>query len=96
MFLKPANSNLENGIEKFKMSPEKIHIERKLETGKEINLFERYQNNTTIGAGYLTQKKIIQNCISKRPAFFNLKKCIFWALLSGQGPGFFSGGVWMI
>ena len=36
MFLKPANSDMENGFKKnSKMSPEKIHIQRKLETGKD-------------------------------------------------------------
>ena len=35
MFLKPANSDMENGIKKSNMSHEKkSHIKRKLETGK--------------------------------------------------------------
>ena len=33
-FLKPANSDMENGIQFFLMSPENNHIQRKLETGK--------------------------------------------------------------
>ena len=33
MFLKPANSDTENGIKK-KMSPEKNHVQRKLENWK--------------------------------------------------------------
>ena len=36
MFLKPANSETENAIEKeSKMSPEKNHVQRKLKTGKD-------------------------------------------------------------
>ena len=31
MFLKPANSDTENGIKKSKKSPEKNHVQRKLE-----------------------------------------------------------------
>ena len=39
MFLKPVNSDMENGfLKKSKMLPEKIDIQRKLETGKDIFL----------------------------------------------------------
>ena len=34
MFLKPANSDMENGFKKFKNVPSKNHKQRKLETGK--------------------------------------------------------------
>ena len=34
MFLKPANSDTENGIKKKKMLPEKNHVQRKLENWK--------------------------------------------------------------
>ena len=51
MFLKPENSDMENGfLKNSKMSPEKNHIQRKLEK----TLFERHQNNTAIGVDYLT------------------------------------------
>ena len=55
MFLKPANSNMENGFKKkyTKRAPIKIHIQRKLETGKDT--FERqYIYNTAMGVDYLT------------------------------------------
>ena len=45
MFLKPANSDMENGIKK--MSFDKNHVQRKLENGKIKN--EMYQNYTVIG-----------------------------------------------
>ena len=46
MFLKPANSDTDYGIEKkIEMSPEKNHLKRKFENSKN----EMYQNNTAIG-----------------------------------------------
>ena len=48
MFLKPANSDTENGIlKKLKMSPEKIMYSGNSKTGKVKN--KLYQNNTVIG-----------------------------------------------
>ena len=69
MFLKPANSDTENGIlKKFKMSPEKIMYSGNSKTGKVKN--KLYQNNTVIGLLPNFKKKIIQFFISKRPASF--------------------------
>ena len=51
MFLKPAKP--ENGFKKYsKMSPEKINIQRKLETGKDK--FSKIPDNTATGVDYLT------------------------------------------
>ena len=47
MFFKPANFYTENDITKnSKMSPEKNHVQRKLETGK--MKIEMNQNNTVV------------------------------------------------
>ena len=46
MFLKPANSDTENGIKKNQKCP----LSRRAENGKlEKTLFVMYQNNTVIG-----------------------------------------------
>ena len=66
MFLKPANFQTENGIKtKSKMSPEKIHVQWKLENWKRDN-FEIYQNNTS---SYLFMKKNYTVFHFKRPVF---------------------------
>ena len=59
MFLKPANSDTENGIKKnLKISPEKKSCT--VETGKlEKTIFEMYQNNTVIITPNLKKKKKI-------------------------------------
>ena len=36
MFLKPANSDMENAFKKFENAPEKIYIQWKLKTGTKI------------------------------------------------------------
>ena len=35
MFLKPANFDMKNGVKKKQMSLEKMHIQLKMETGKD-------------------------------------------------------------
>ena len=52
MFFKPANSDTENGIKKYKMSPEEKHMQRKLEL--EMTFYERYQNNIAKEVEFLT------------------------------------------
>ena len=46
MFLKPANSEMENSIQKV----QKLHLKNlyTTETGKWKSTFEKYQNNTSI------------------------------------------------
>ena len=73
MFLKPVNSDMENGFQKIsKMSPAKIHIQRKLEK----TLFERHQNTKAMGVDYLTLKKnnLIQFFYFKTFHFLKKKK----------------------
>ena len=69
MFLKPANSDMENGFKiNSKMSPEKFiySVNWKLEK----TLFERHQKNKAIWVNYLIKKKqfLFLFFISKRPA----------------------------
>ena len=58
MFLKPANSDMENGFKKIKSFPWKKFIYSgnwKLEKTR----FDRHKNNAAIGVDYLTLKKKI-------------------------------------
>ena len=73
MFLKPANSGKENGLNKnSNITPE---FEEKIDKLKlEKRLFERYQNNSAKWVDYLINKIYIQFLIPKRPA---LKKMNF-------------------
>ena len=79
-FLKPANSELENGIQKNSKCPLKKFIYSgnwKLEK----TLSERHQNNTAIGVDLKKKTIFIQFFISKRPASFKKQ----FAFLSCRG-----------